>query len=113
MKIRNIEFEFTVLNNISLVRLASYMYQYLKDKQLLEDFTDYLKQSNYIIIITVLTMKQLISYFKRNYINIFTLLVYISLFINFIFLVFNTELNQFERFTATCLFVLTFNSLDD
>lgn len=43
MKIRNIEFEFTVLNNISLVRLASYMYQYLKDKKLLKDFNDYLK----------------------------------------------------------------------
>ena len=45
MKIRNIEFEFTVLNNISLVRLASYMYQYLKDKQLLEDFQTYLKST--------------------------------------------------------------------
>lgn len=43
MKIRDIEFEFTVLNNTYLVRLASYMYQYLKDKNLLEDFNNYLK----------------------------------------------------------------------
>ena len=40
---KNIEFEFTVLNNIYLVRLASYMYQYLIDKNLLEDFNNYLK----------------------------------------------------------------------
>jgi len=45
MKIRNIEFDFTVLNTTYLVRLASYMYQYLKDKNLLEDFNNYLKNS--------------------------------------------------------------------
>ena len=45
MKIRNIEFEFTVLNPTYLVRLASYMYQYLKAKNLLDDFNNYLKHT--------------------------------------------------------------------
>lgn len=58
-------------------------------------------------------MKQLIKYFKRNYSTVFTLLVYLSLFTSFLFLVFNNALTQFERFAATCLFVLTLNSLDN
>lgn len=40
---KNIEFEFTILNHTYLVKLASYMYQYLRGKNLLEDFNNYLK----------------------------------------------------------------------
>lgn len=40
-----IELEFTVLNHITLVKLASKLYQYIKDNNLLEDFNKYVKDS--------------------------------------------------------------------